>query len=431
MRGQVGVAGLGPGRGAQQSVLCSAAGAGSILGVQRPPSPPTPTPSHPAPPTTSHPPAPPDPTPPTPQPVTVARDVLSVIVECGDWTGCAEGDACRQRVAQRGLQFRLEVFKTRWAPGRGRGAWRRGVKRGSKLPRLDRRACRAPAKRSLPPAGRCQLCTPRYSPSPGAAAGACAAGTPSPAARWWRCSTGRSSGVEGGGGGGWGWGSGPSKGPLVAKSWPARTGAEPRRLRATQPAAPRRPRNAPAGTRTRARRPSRTTPTTLTATCGWTGTTTTSRCRAARCATTCSPRERGTARPAPRLLCLRRLRRPAAPTPASRLRRAGPSLPPTPRHAPPPPPALPSSLPSALPQLRDLRQAPGRRRALHQPQLQPQPLRAAAVRRPRGPRDVRHRAVRGHAHPRVDGAHVSAGVGAEALLRAGGQQAGRQRRARP
>jgi hypothetical protein len=46
------------------------------------------------------------------QPVAVARDVLSVIVECGDWTGCADA-ACLQRVAQRGLQYRLEVFKTR------------------------------------------------------------------------------------------------------------------------------------------------------------------------------------------------------------------------------------------------------------------------------------------------------------------------------
>ena len=44
--------------------------------------------------------------------MTVARDVLSVIIECGDWTGCG-GAGCSQRLAQQGLRHRLEVFKTR------------------------------------------------------------------------------------------------------------------------------------------------------------------------------------------------------------------------------------------------------------------------------------------------------------------------------
>jgi hypothetical protein len=52
-----------------------------------------------------------------PQPVVAARDVLSVIVECGDWTGCGDA-ACQQRLAARGLQYRLEVFKTKWVARR-------------------------------------------------------------------------------------------------------------------------------------------------------------------------------------------------------------------------------------------------------------------------------------------------------------------------
>lgn len=45
------------------------------------------------------------------QPVPVARAVMPVLVECGDWTGCRDPD-CGQRVAQRGLRYRLEVFRT-------------------------------------------------------------------------------------------------------------------------------------------------------------------------------------------------------------------------------------------------------------------------------------------------------------------------------
>ena len=47
----------------------------------------------------------------------ISRDVLGLILECGSWTGCCH-EHCEQRQVSRGLQFRLEVFKT---PDRGWG----------------------------------------------------------------------------------------------------------------------------------------------------------------------------------------------------------------------------------------------------------------------------------------------------------------------
>lgn len=47
------------------------------------------------------------------------REALPVIYECGPWTGCPLGAQCPQAATQRGIRYRLEIFKT--DDGRGWG----------------------------------------------------------------------------------------------------------------------------------------------------------------------------------------------------------------------------------------------------------------------------------------------------------------------
>ena len=47
------------------------------------------------------------------------REALPVLYECGPWTGCSLGKNCPQAVTQRGIRYRLEIFKTN--DGRGWG----------------------------------------------------------------------------------------------------------------------------------------------------------------------------------------------------------------------------------------------------------------------------------------------------------------------
>ena len=41
------------------------------------------------------------------------RYALPVVYECGPWTGCPLGTECPQAATQRGITYRLEVFRTR------------------------------------------------------------------------------------------------------------------------------------------------------------------------------------------------------------------------------------------------------------------------------------------------------------------------------